>query len=478
MVSTCEQSHVKEDQTTEVIAKEKVQGDHDVIGHSVDDPDVWRSIDIDLLDETFECLHLNSELSEGLKQSGFSRPSRLQSRAIPLGRIGQDLLVQSKSGTGKTLVFAVIALDSIDLNNPTCQVLILAPTREIAFQSAQVIKAIGCKMAGLSVQTLIGGLHVKSDLEHLRKCHIAVGTPGRINQLLEQQALATHSLRLLVLDEADKMLDSQLVEQVERILNQLPSSRQTLAVSATFSAELQLFSTKHMTDVITVQAESACIGLAGIHLFKLPTLQDMRFDFEFKVQTTVDILNEISFTQALIFSNFQTRAEHLVAALADKGFRCALISAQLPQKERLKIVKNMKRLALNVIVCTDLLARGFDCEHVNLVLNLDVPWQPETFLHRVGRAGRFGRAGLAITLISNGIDTNRMCDIESTFKLDVRPMVNVSELARSWNRQCDVINEPNLTFETLQNEWIEAECEQSDARFKRYSALIKKHLST
>jgi ATP-dependent RNA helicase DDX20 len=444
----------------------------EVLGHLIDNADVWRSDDIDLIDDTFEVLNLSDELLRGLKKAGFVRPSRLQSQAIPLGRIGQDLVIQSKSGTGKTLIFGLIALDSLDLQSRACQALILAPTREIAFQIANVIKTVGAHLVGLSVQTFIGGLHVHLDHKNLLNCHIAVGTLGRIKQLIESQALDTQSLRLLVLDEADMLLERNFRSDLELILKQMPSSRQTLAVSATFSDDLRWFTERYMDEPTTVKAKSTCVALLGIQLCKLFTFQDLRYDFEFRSEQVVRILDAISFTQALVFSNFQTRAEHLYDRLTRNGYQCAMISSKLHQKERLKVLRQILKLQLNVIICTDLLARGVDCEHVNLVLNMDVPNNADTFLHRVGRAGRFGRNGLAVTFVSEGASTLAMTDIEQTLDLDIQAVADVTALDQIWNRHCCVFNDSAFTFQDLQDELKETIC--ADTRFQTFSALLGK----
>ncbi|KAM6924856.1 putative ATP-dependent RNA helicase DDX20 [Xenentodon cancila] len=362
----------------------------------------------------FGSLLLSQAVLDGLSCAGFQKPSPIQLKAIPLGRCGLDLIVQAKSGTGKTCVFCTIALDSLVLENPATQVLVLAPTREIAVQIHSVVMAIGCAMEGLECHVFIGGRPVSQDKLHLKKCHIAVGSPGRIKQLIELGMLSTASIRLFVLDEADKLLEEgSFQEQINWIFCSLPVNKQMLALSATYPESLAQHLTRYMNEPTFVRLNPSDMGLKGLkQYYKLvhshPLLHKV---FEEKVQHLLELFSKIPFNQALVFSNLHTRAQHLADILSSKGLPSVCISGGLSQDQRLEAMSKLKQYQCRVLISTDLTSRGIDAEKVNLVINLDVPHDWETYMHRIGRAGRFGTQGLAVTYCCHGEEENKMMAI-------------------------------------------------------------------
>uniref|UniRef100_A0A8C0QXM0 RNA helicase n=1 Tax=Canis lupus dingo TaxID=286419 RepID=A0A8C0QXM0_CANLU len=254
----------------------------------------------------FESLLLSRPVLDGLRAAGFERPSPVQLKAIPLGRCGLDLIVQAKSGTGKTCVFSTIALDSLVLENQSTQILILAPTREIAVQIHSVITAIGIKMEGLECHVFIGGTPLSQDKTRLKKCHIAVGSPGRIKQLIELDYLNPGSIRLFILDEADKLLEEgSFQEQINWIYSSLPASKQMLAVSATYPEFLANALTKYMRDPTFVRLNSSDPSLIGLkQYYKIVNSYPLAHKiFEEKAQHLQELFSRIPFNQALVFSN-------------------------------------------------------------------------------------------------------------------------------------------------------------------------------
>ncbi|TMS16431.1 putative ATP-dependent RNA helicase DDX20 [Larimichthys crocea] len=350
----------------------------------------------------FNSLLLSQPVLEGLSAAGFQKPSPIQLKAIPLGRCGLDLIVQAKSGTGKTCVFCTIALDSLVLENPATQVLVLAPTREIAVQIHSVVMAIGCAMEGLECHVFIGGRPVSQDKLHLKKCHVAVGSPGRIKQLIELGMLSTASIRLFVLDEADKLLEEgSFQEQINWIFSSLPVNKQMLALSATYPESLAQHLTRYMREPTFVRLNPSDMGLKGLkQYYKLVQSHPLAHRvFEEKVQHLLELFSKIPFNQALVFSNLHTRAQHLADILSSKGLPAVCISGGLSQDQRLEAMSKLKQYQCRVLISTDLTARGIDADKVNLVINLDVPQDWETYMHRIGRAGRFGTRGLACDLL-------------------------------------------------------------------------------
>ncbi|NXS28676.1 DDX20 helicase, partial [Pomatostomus ruficeps] len=361
----------------------------------------------------------------GLEAAGFHRPSPVQLKAIPLGRCGLDLIVQAKSGTGKTCVFATIALDAVLLESPATQILILAPTREIAVQIHAVITTIGMKMEGLQCHVFIGGTPLSQDKSRLKKCHIAVGSPGRIKQLIELDYLSTGSVRLFVLDEADKLLEEgSFQEQINWIYSSLPASKQMLAVSATYPESLAAALTRYMREPTFVRLNPTDPSLLGLkQYYKIVNSHPLPHKtFEEKTQHLQELFSKIPFNQALVFSNLHSRAQRLAEILTARGFPAECISGNMNQNQRLDAMAKLKQFRCRVLISTDLTSRGIDAEKVNLVINLDVPLDWETFLHRIGRAGRFGTLGLSVTYCCRGEEENSMMQIAQKCNLQLLPL--------------------------------------------------------
>ncbi|XP_005142913.2 probable ATP-dependent RNA helicase DDX20 [Melopsittacus undulatus] len=373
----------------------------------------------------FGSLLLSEPVLAGLAAAGFHRPSPVQLKAIPLGRCGLDLIVQAKSGTGKTCVFSTIALDAVLLESSATQILILAPTREIAVQIHAVITTIGIKMEGLECHVFIGGTPLNQDKVRLKKCHIAVGSPGRIKQLIELDYLNTASIRLFILDEADKLLEEgSFQEQINWIYSSLPENKQVLAVSATYPESLANALTRYMREPTFVRLNPADPSLIGLkQYYKIVNSHPLPHKtFEEKTQHLQELFSKIPFNQALVFSNLHSRAQHLAEILTSRGFPAECISGNMNQNQRLDAMAKLKQFHCRVLISTDLTSRGIDAEKVNLVVNLDVPLDWETYMHRIGRAGRFGTLGLSVTYCCRGEEENMMMKIARKCNLQLLPL--------------------------------------------------------
>ncbi|NXK72315.1 DDX20 helicase, partial [Amazona guildingii] len=373
----------------------------------------------------FGSLLLSEPVLAGLEAAGFHRPSPVQLKAIPLGRCGLDLIVQAKSGTGKTCVFSTIALDAVLLESSATQILILAPTREIAVQIHAVITTIGIKMEGLECHVFIGGTPLNQDKVRLKKCHIAVGSPGRIKQLIELDYLNTASIRLFILDEADKLLEEgSFQEQINWIYSSLPANKQVLAVSATYPESLANALTRYMREPTFVRLNPADPSLIGLkQYYKVVNSHPLPHKtFEEKTQHLQELFSKIPFNQALVFSNLHSRAQHLAEILTSRGFPAECISGNMNQNQRLDAMAKLKQFHCRVLISTDLTSRGIDAEKVNLVVNLDVPLDWETYMHRIGRAGRFGTLGLSVTYCCHGEEENMMMKIAQKCNLQLLPL--------------------------------------------------------
>lgn len=398
----------------------------------------------------FEGLLLLPTVLEGLKRMGFVRPSPIQLEAIPVGRCGFDLIVQAKSGTGKTCVFSVIALESLNPSAHYPQVLVLAPTREIVMQIANVVRSMGQAMPSFNCCTFIGGLPIAEDKRKVNDCQIAVGTPGRIKQLMSERMLKTDALRLFVLDEADKLLEENFQNDINWIYHKLPSSKQILAFSATYPEALAQLLATYMQSPTFIRLNAKNPALYGIKQFyeKTPFHPLQSKAFENKVSHVSNLLASVPFGQCVIFSNYQMRAQGLCDRLTVLGWPATYICGKMTQIERLRAISKFKEFKCRVLVSTDLTARGIDMECVNLVVNLDVPYDVDTYLHRIGRAGRFGTYGIAVTFAAEGEEMQFLRGLEKKGSLEMAKLPDQLN-ADLWKSENSHLKLESLTLEKL-----------------------------
>uniref|UniRef100_A0A1I8PSK5 RNA helicase n=1 Tax=Stomoxys calcitrans TaxID=35570 RepID=A0A1I8PSK5_STOCA len=368
---------------------------------------VQRTEDVRLKDlAPFSKMLLSEQLRKGLHQAGFVYPTVIQATAIPLGKSGIDLLVQSKSGTGKTLIFCSIVLEAYNSEVREPQSLIVAPTREIATQIEDTLNNIGKFCPGFKAVCVIGGLDVADDRKRVQGAKAIVGTPGRILHLIQNEVLNTSQISLLVLDEADKMYTHTFRQDLQRIRNALPNRKQTLACSATFEDNLDQELAKVMKNPLLVSTEERATVLLGIKQFvyELPEQKTSILEMQLKLDALRHIFGRVTFKQCLIFAGSQSRADSYRNYLEKDGWPCELISGAQNQKTRLEQFRKFREFKTRILLATDLMARGVDSENVNLVINLELPTDSVTYLHRIGRAGRFGSHGIAISCVASEKD--------------------------------------------------------------------------
>ncbi|KAJ8983858.1 hypothetical protein NQ317_016463 [Molorchus minor] len=340
-----------------------------MLAHSLDSQ---RSRDISLEGNiSFESLLLNENLLNGLTKNGYKKPSPIQIKAIPVGRCGFDVIVKSKSGTGKTLLH----FETVEVLKTQTQVLILAPTREIVVQIEEVISTVGTFIEGLHVTSFIGGLPIKEDIEKCKDCHIAVGAPGRVKHLITEGILKINSVRLLVLDEVDKLMENSFVNDINEIYNNLTGRVQVITTSATYTNEIKTFLHKFMLSPTQVVVEDETPLLWGLKQFVqvIDSHPNVVQQTKAKTDVILKILTRLSFTQCIIFTNYQIRAESISNTLNQKGHASLYISAARTQVERLAAVKDLRNFKCRIMLSTDLTARGIDAANVDLVINYDVP---------------------------------------------------------------------------------------------------------
>ncbi|PBC32001.1 ATP-dependent RNA helicase [Apis cerana cerana] len=368
-----------------------------------------RTKDIKIQDDvTFFQMGFSQKILDGLSVCGFQRPSPIQLKAIPLGRCGFDLIMRAKSGTGKTLVFCIISLEMIDIDISSVQVLILAPTREIAVQIAQVFSSVGCEIKDLKVEVFIGGLAIENDKKKVNNCQIAVGAPGRIRHLIDKGFLKVENVRLFVLDEADKLMETSFQKDINYIFSKLPLSKQVIASSATYPGDLEIFLQTYMCSPVLVSPNNNEPILIGLRQFVtiVPSHPNAMKQVQIKVDELIKIFNKVPFKQSLVFSNYQSRAQSVCNKINSIGFTATFIAGNQNMNKRLEAINKLKTFKCKIMLTTDLTARGIDADNVNLVVNLDLPTDAPTYLHRIGRAGRYGSYGISITIIAeNEIET-------------------------------------------------------------------------
>uniref|UniRef100_A0A1Q3EZY4 RNA helicase n=1 Tax=Culex tarsalis TaxID=7177 RepID=A0A1Q3EZY4_CULTA len=358
----------------------------------------------------FEQMFLSEQVVRGLARNNFVTPSPIQARAIPLGKLGLDLLVQAKAGTGKTLVFSVLILEAHNPDVPFPQSLTIVPTREIAVQIEQVLNRIAYSIANFRAQSFIGGLDVTQDRKNLQNCTAVVGTPGRIWHLIKSGLLNMSHIKMLVLDEADSLIAGTVQPDVDQIIKAVPKRRQTVVCSATFYKNRDRELLKYMKEeFVGVTPKKEVPVLHGIRQFvrELPETKDNIKEMMAKINELNAIFKKLPFSQCVLFTNSQTKAESYSSQLTRIGWPTEVIRGGQEQRVRLKTVENLKQFRCRILSATDVIARGIDAENVNLVINVDVPVDQMVYLHRIGRAGRFGTQALAITLTAKAKDTER-----------------------------------------------------------------------
>jgi ATP-dependent RNA helicase len=371
----------------------------------------------------FDSMGLKEELLRGIYHYGFDKPSAVQQRAIIPIIKGRDVIVQSQSGTGKTAVFSLGALQAADMGVREPQVLILSPTRELAEQSQKVALALGTYM-NVQVYACIGGQSIQEDERRLEHgVHIVSGTPGRVFHMIQERHLRTRSIKMLILDEADEMLNRGFREQIYDIYRYLPYATQCVIVSATLPQEILEMTTRFMNDPIKILVKRDELTLEGIKQFFVAVEKE-----EWKFDTLCDLYDTLTITQAVIFCNTRKKVDWLTQKMRDANFTVVSMHGDMKQKERDAIMSQFRAGDARVLIATDIWGRGLDVQQVSLVINYDLPNNRELYIHRIGRSGRFGRKGVAINFVKNE-DVRILRDIEQYYstQIDEMPM-NVAEL--------------------------------------------------
>jgi ATP-dependent RNA helicase DeaD len=365
------------------------------------------------MSQTFESLGLDPRLVQAVTELGYNDPSPIQASAIPALLAGTDILGQAQTGTGKTAAFSLPMLQQIDFSKPGVQALVLTPTRELATQVSEAIYRYG-KHMGVRVLPIYGGQSYSRQMKRLeREVHVVVGTPGRTLDLINQRVLNLSGVKIVVLDEADRMLDMGFIDDVESILAATSSERQTALFSATFPSEIRELANKYMHEPQSVSVSRGTLTVPQTEQ-RYYLLHESS-----KLAALARLLETEDMQSALIFTRTKIGASELADQLLSRGFAAEALHGDLAQEARETVLRRFRRGQVMILVATDVVARGVDIPQVSHVFNFDVPLDPEDYVHRIGRTGRAGRSGVAVTLLTPR-EKFRLKSIERLIKQPVR----------------------------------------------------------
>jgi len=366
-----------------------------------------------------EVLDLKPNLLRGIYAFGFEKPSSIQQKALcPMtSRPAKDIIAQAQSGTGKTGAFVTGILQIIDTKNPVTQALILAPTHELAGQTKDVMDNIG-RFLKVKTQLLVGGTSVEKDKQLLTEetPHVVIGTPGRVHDMFRRKYLNSNTLQILVIDEADEMLSSGFKEQMYKIFQYTPNEIQIGLFSATMPSDLQELTDKFLRHPIKILVKAEQLTLQGIAQYYINLEDDLQ-----KYETIKDLFSSLTVSQAIIYCNSTRRVDDLQEAMTSDNFPVKKIHGKMPDDERKAVHREFKAGGCRVLITSDLFARGIDVQQVSIVINFDIPRNEHTYLHRIGRSGRWGRKGIAINFQTKH-DATRLKKFEEYYQTQITEM--------------------------------------------------------
>ena len=343
---------------------------------------------------TFSELNLSKDVLKAVEEAGYESPSAIQAETIPHLLEGHDLIGQAQTGTGKTAAFALPLLSKLDLSSKDTQILVLAPTRELAIQVAEAMQSYARHLKGFHVMPIYGGQSISIQLKQLRRgAHVVVGTPGRVMDHLRRKTLKLGNLKAMVLDEADEMLRMGFIDDVETILKETPDTRQTVLFSATMPNAIKRITQKYLNDPVDIKVKTKTSTVSTI----------TQYYWSGKTGHKLDVLTRLleaeEFGGIIIFVRTKNMTTELAEKLSARGYAALPLNGDVQQSMREKIVNRLKKGSLDIIVATDVVARGLDVERITHVINYDMPADNESYVHRIGRTGRAGRKGTAILFV-------------------------------------------------------------------------------
>lgn len=367
-------------------------------------------------------LDINPNLLRGIYSYGFEQPSPIQKKATRPIIQQRDVIAQAQSGTGKTATFAIGLLQSLDLKNDNTQVLVLSPTRELASQTCNVIKELGQYLTNLRIQVQYGGVNNShqetSAFKSKNDPHVICGCTGRIHDMLKRNKIYTNDIKMVVIDEADEMLSFGFKEQVHNIFQYINENVQVILVSATLPPNVYPIINSIMRNPVKITVRSEMLTLEGISQYYVAVSSDRE-----KYNTLKDLFSNISVSQCIVYCNSIKRVIDLYNAMKEDDFPVTCIHSSMDKQDRDNAFNNFKSGAFRVLISSNVTARGIDIQQVGVVINFDFPQSTSTYLHRIGRSGRWGRKGVGINFISQG-DVQKLRDTENYYACQIVEMPN------------------------------------------------------
>ena len=372
---------------------------------------------------SFDTLGINDKILRGVYSYGFEKPSKIQDNAIPKIISGVDVIGQSQSGTGKTGAFSIGTLCRIDETNNNTQALIISPTHELAHQSYNVINELS-SYTNITTCKVIGGTNISASREELNKNpHIIVGTPGRILDMIYRKYLFTSEIKIVVFDEADEILSQGFKDTIYNIVKSVSKECQMCLFSATLSDEILELTNNFMNKPEKILVQNSALTLEGIKQFYVNVkVNDWKFD------VITDIYDSINIGQCIIYINSKNKLIDIYERLREKNFPVSYITGDRSSEDRKMIMQEFRSGSIRILLSTDLLSRGIDIQQLSLVINFDLPKEKETYIHRIGRSGRYGRKGVAINFITD-YDIEYLDVIQKFYNTKIEEMpANISDI--------------------------------------------------
>jgi len=371
---------------------------------------------LELSELSFDELDINENLLRGIYGYGFEKPSMIQNKVIPVLISGKDVIAQAQSGTGKTGAFSIGSLSRIDTSVKQTQLIVLSPTRELAEQIFNVMKELS-SYTDISFCKVVGGTRVSDCITDLKSDpQVIVGTPGRIIDMISKRHIFTDKLKMVVIDEADEMLSQGFLELIYSIFQSIPRETQVGLFSATFPDELLEITDKFMNNPEKILVKKEQLTLDGIQQFYINVKHN-----NWKYEVLTDIYNTINIAQCIIYINSKNKLNQIYQSLINDNFPVGMIHGNLLTNERTDIMNKFRQGEIRILLSTDLLSRGIDIQQLSLVINFDLPIQKETYIHRIGRSGRYGRKGVAINFVTDR-DIQDLEDLKSFYNTNIEEM--------------------------------------------------------
>lgn len=368
--------------------------------------------------QNWDDLEISPNLLRGIFSYGFEKPSPIQQQAIKPLVLKKDIVAQAQSGTGKTGTFTIGALSNVDVTNNTTQVLVLSPTKELASQTAKVFENIGCMMDGLRIQTIYGGSIIEetSSFSNKNVPHVICGCPGRVYDMIRRDKISSKKINLVILDEADEMLSTGFKEQVYNIFQYFNNDIQVALFSATLPDDINKIISKIMRDPVRISVKKEMLTLEGIKQFYIAVDDDRQ-----KYATLKNLFSFLAVSQCIIYCNSIKRVQDLYEAMMEDEFPVCRIHSSMERSERESAFIDFKNGNSRVLISSNVTARGIDIQQVSVVINFDLTKDVHTYLHRIGRSGRWGRKGVGINFITRR-DVPKLKEIEEHYSTQISEM--------------------------------------------------------